>query len=433
MSAERFGQLLRQYRVAAGFSQEHVAEEARLSVVSISALERGLRQAPYRHTVQRIVKALALDEAQATELEAAADAARRRPRAGSGAPKASGNLPAGTFPLVGRAADVTNVARLMEPNHLVTITGTGGVGKTRVAMDVAAELQHVLGPPAFVDLGTNESVSIVPAAIASAIASAIAERVVAEHYDAQALARWLGNRRLLIVLDTCEHALDDVASIAAAILRSCPRITLLATSRERIGVSGEVVYRLSPLSVPAVPVADLMDAHSYSALDLFIRRAASGALAASFTNAGAETIASICRELDGIPLLIELAAAKVGALGLQTLAVRLREGLEPITVNRGAPPRHQTPFASIAWSYQLLTSLEQEVLTQLSVFPGIFTLEDVEAACTAHGLDNTSISDVLSSLVGKNLIEVEAAGAATRHRMLKTIRRFASIQHTKPT
>jgi predicted ATPase/transcriptional regulator with XRE-family HTH domain len=422
---ERFGQLLRQYRVAAGFSQEHVAEEARLSVASISALERGLRQAPYRHTVQRIVKALGLDAARANELEVAADIARRRRPLRPDTPNESGNLPAPTFPLVGRVADVANIARLVEPNRLVTINGTGGVGKTRVAIEVAADVGRALGPPVFVDLAAAVSGST----ICNAIASAIEDPSTIEHLDAQALARRLGARRLLIVLDTCEHVLADVAKTVVAILRRCPRVAMLATSRERLGVSGEAVYRLAPLTVPAGRVADLREAHRYASLDLFIRRAMSAEHGVCFTDENAEAVAAICRVLDGIPLLIERAAARVGALGVQALAARLQEGLEPGNVSRDVPPRHQTSLSSIDWSYRLLTKDEKEIFTHLAVFPGAFTLAEVETVCAADGRDETAISDVLAALVEKNLVEVEATGTATYHRMLNMVRRFASSRH----
>jgi len=422
VNAERFGQLLRRYRIAAGFSQERVAEDARLSVVSISALERGLRRAPYRHTVERIVAALGLNEEQAKELEAAAAAARGGGlSARSGVPKAREiGLPK-TTSFVGRAMDLAHIARLVTSARLVTIAGAGGVGKTRLAFEAAAEVRDAAGPPLFVDLETAASGPMVCAAIASAVANALVEPL-----EPEALARLFGAKRLMLVLDTCEHVLPEVAQAVVAILRSCPGVSVLATSRQRVGVSGEVVYKLRPLPIPPEAVTSLREAQTYASVDLFIRRAMASEHPISFTNGNAEAVAGICRVLDGIPLLIEVAAARAGTLGLGPLAGRLREGLEPVNVNRDAPPRHRTSLASLTWSYRLLTSGERRVFELLSAFPGTFTLHEAEGVCAAAGLDESSVSEALSSLVEKNLVEVGATGGSTYHSMLNTVRRFAS-------
>jgi predicted ATPase len=203
-------------------------------------------------------------------------------------------------------------------------------------------------------------------------------------------------------------------------------VSVLVTSRQRVGVSGEVVYKLRPLAIPVKAVASLTEAQTYASVDLFIRQAMASEHPVSFTNGNAVAVADICRVLDGLPLSIELAAARAGTLGLGPLAGRLREGLEPVNVNRDAPPRHRTSLASLNWSYRLLTSGEQRVFEQLSVFPGTFTLEEAEGECAGAGIDESSVSEALSSLVEKNLVEVDASGASTYHAMLNTVRRFAS-------
>ncbi len=416
--------MLRAYRVAAGLSQERVAEEARLSVETIGALERGLRQAPYRHTVRRIIAALRLSKTQASALEAAAETARRR------TPKSNEDGAAGIDPLVGRTIDVENIARLLAANRLVTITGTAGVGKTRVADRVAPDVRGAFGPATFVDLA-NASTAFM---VCDAIASALGNLSVVDHHDPETMARALAERSVLIVLDTCEHLIPDIATVVLALLRICPRVRMLVTSRQRLAISGEAVYRLPPLALPAAAVADIEEAQRYAAIELFVRRAVSAERTLSFTAGSAETLAAICRALDGIPLSIELAAARAGTLGLQTLAARLREGFELTNINRDVPPRHRSSQASIEWSYRLLTRNEQKAFTQLAVFAEPFTLDECERMCISGGLDEIGIPDILSGLVEKGLIEVDTTGTALQYRMFNTMRRFAArLSHSPPT
>jgi non-specific serine/threonine protein kinase len=235
----------------------------------------------------------------------------------------------------------------------------------------------------------------------------------------------------LIVLDTCEHLLPDIVAVVVALLRACPRVRVLATSRQRLAIGGETLYRLPPLALPETAVADIEEAQRYAAVELFVRRAVSAERTLSFTAGSAETLAAICRTLDGIPLSIELAAARAGTLGLQMLAARLRDGFELTNINRDVPPRHRSSQASIEWSYRLLTNDEQTAFTQLAVFSEPFTLDECERICVSGGLDEIGIPDILSGLVEKSFIEVDTTGAALQYRMLNTMRGFAARLGTR--
>ncbi len=420
-----FGQLLRAYRRAAGFSQEHLAALARVSVESVGALERGVRRAPYRATIDQLAAALNLSTDEHAALIESADRGRLRGSAKIALKARVDNLPAGLSSFVGRGDDIDRITSLLQKHRLVTVTGSGGVGKTRVAIETARLLpdDHV-GETWFVDLSPINDGLLIPATIASAKASTPSAGID----DITSLAETLGERRALLILDNCEHLIDDVARAAYEILQCCPNVTLLATSRERLSVSGEGLYRLPSLSLPSPHVTTLAEAREYSAIRLFLERAEALDAGMHFTDATTAATIDICRRLEGIPLAIELAVACLPSLGLRVLRDRLAESLLAAAPRRGMPQRQQTILATIAWSYELLSDSERQLFRELAIFAGGFTLEAAEAVCSSPNLEETAQVRRLSALVDKSLVTVAHSDRITRYTLLETVRFFGLEQ-----
>jgi predicted ATPase/transcriptional regulator with XRE-family HTH domain len=404
-----FAHMLRRLRRDAGLSQEALAEHAGLSKDAISALERGTRRAPYRETVAHLADALELDSTMRLELEAAASRGRDRKPFGAWSPR----LPAFGTPLTGRDNEVSHLIAMLENNRLVTVTGTGGIGKTRVAVSAAERIAVVCDSwVAFVDLAAVRAGGDVPSKIASALGVPIAGSGGA----IDELAASLKSHSGLVILDNCEHVIDEAAAAAAAILRTCRNLALLATSRERLAIDGEAVYRLGALTPAA-------------AVDLFESRAiGSGAQRASGSEQR-EITEEICRHLDGIPLAIELAAARVPVLGLGELRARLR-GQRVVLVGgrRDAPARHQTMDDTVAWSYALLESCERALFRRLSLFAGGWSYDAIEPVTVGPLLDASLVEPAFSSLLEKSLVNADLDIAPVRFRLLEPVRRFARLQ-----
>jgi predicted ATPase len=398
-----------------------------MSASAIGALERGARRAPYRETVSLLAEGLGLSASEHAELEAAAASARGR--SGSAAPaRAQGNnLPERLTSFVGREAEVGLIKELLSTHRLVTITGSGGVGKTSIALEVGRErLSERPEDVWFVDLSPIRDENLVAGAIASILGVNLDGLA-----DAQSLAVSLRSQVLLLVLDNCEHVIDHAAGVAGAILRTCPGIMVLATSRERLAIAGEHVYRLPSLAIPVKAPATLAEARSYPALQLLFDRSTSlgsdvVASVESFTS-----VVEICRRLEGIPLAIELAATRVATLGFHALNQRLKAHLEFASGGRDQPHRQRTMAATIEWSYELLTDLERILFRRVAIFSGGATLEAVEYACAGDDLAVDVIADVLSSLVEKSLLNVAPARNRNRYTMLDSVRAFATTELVK--
>lgn len=422
-SPDRFGALLRRHRIAAGLSQEDLARKARVSAESIGALERGARLAPYRATVEQLASALKLSDDEGEAFEAAAARARVR-SARAASPKNAEphhKLPLEITSFVGRDDDVAEVLALLAKSRLVTITGSGGVGKTRVALEAARRrLTERTGEVWFADLASLRDGSLIAGNIAFAL------RLPAAGFESVgALAGALARRRGLLILDNCEHLVAAAASVAHELLQHCPDVVVLATSRERLNVSGEAVFRLPSLSLPARAPLGIRQARSYASVELFVERAeAAGAPSALFSDDNAAAVADVCRRLDGIPLALELAAASVPALGIADLRARLVQSLSTFGPRRDMPQRQQTMLATIAWSYDLLSDAEAQLLQRLSVFAGGFTLDAAEAVCAAPPLDPASVPSALSSLVDKSLVAAVHEDERTRYALLESVREF---------
>ncbi len=400
-----FGELLREYRIRAGLSQSDLAEKARISPAAVSALERGIRQAPYQSTLSLLAKALNLDPEESSALKDARKTGRGKPAGGA----ASHNLHAERTSFVGRDADIADILKLVDRSRLVTITGSGGVGKTRVAIEAATQLLGRSWEEAwFTDLASLTDGEF----IVSKIAYTIQPPLTGSAGSIDTLSRALANRRMFLILDNCEHVIANAAQAADAILSRCPHITILATSRERLNVAGEFVYRLPSLA-------------ESSAIDLFTQRAQALSSHLTFDSRNLPAVVDIVRRLDGIPLAIELTAAHVPLLGIETLRDRLHQEFDVPSGRRDLPARQQTVNAAIRWSFELLTAQEQSLLCDVSVFAGGFTLAAAEAVCAGDDLSGSLVVQCLSALVDKSLVNVESLDGRVRYSLLESVRTFA--------
>jgi predicted ATPase len=317
--------------------------------------------------------------------------------------------------------DIFNVLVAQVPQRrFITLVGPGGIGKTTLALAVAERLSASYDDGIrFVDLAPLTDPRLVPTALAFVVGSAI-------HSDnpIPGLIAFMRDKRMLLVLDNCEHVVDAAAALAEEVVKGAPGIHILATSREPLRVQGERVQRLEPLGVPAVSAGlAAVEALSYPAVQLFVERAAETLDGFELTDADAPIVADICRRLDGIALAIELAAGRVDAFGVRGLAARLDDRFRLLTRGwRTALPRHQTLSATLDWSYEFLPEPERAVLRRLAVFAGVFTLEAAGAIGASPDIDPADVADHVANLVTKSLIAAEVGGAVAYYRLLDTTR-----------
>ena len=335
----------------------------------------------------------------------------------------SNNLPAQLTSFVGREEDLAEISSLLHEHRLVTLTGAGGVGKTRCAIQIGAELLDGSGDGVW--LAELAPISD-PALVATVIAQALNVQAPPNRPILDTLLAYLKRKRLLLILDNCEHVIDEARTVVGAILHACPDVRILATSREGLNISGETTYRMPSLAVPSSDRFSSDEAPRFGAVQLFIDRALSSDKRFALTAENAPHVAEICRRLDGIPLAIELAAARVKVLSPQQLAQKLDERFRVLTGgDRSALPRHQTMRALIDWSYDLLSSEERALFRKLAIFAGGFTLESASEVCSDEAIDEIATLDVLSSLVDKSLVQTEPVGSGTRYRLLESTRQYA--------
>jgi predicted ATPase/class 3 adenylate cyclase len=332
------------------------------------------------------------------------------------------NLPIARTAFVGRERDKNEVKKLLDSDVLVTVVGSGGAGKTRLCTEVAGELASGLADGAWlVELAGLTD----PALVASAVAQGLAVRVDSDLQPLDVLSDSLASKEILVVLDNCEHLLDACAELADRLLRSCPRVKILASSRERIGIPAEVVWRIPSMGVPEIGVVSSSDLAAYDAVRLFVERAMHSFPDFSLDDESAASVGEICRRLDGIPLAIELAAARVGSLRPQEIAQLLDDRFQLLSEgNRAALARHRTLRAALDWSIDLLGAPERELFARLGVFAGSWTMDAAVAICGQSGAGG-SVTYLLGRLDECSLIQRATEGSGSRYDMLESVRELA--------
>jgi len=414
---ERAGTVVTKAELIAHVWPDTVVEEISLRV-SIAALRRALGDelADHRYITNVVgrgysfVASVTRDTIRSVQVESAC--------------KTPGKfeLPVQWTRMVGREADVNVLTELLLSRRLVTIVGTGGVGKSTIALEVGCQLVAKYTDGAcFVELGAISDSARVPHSLATAIGL-----TVSVTHPVRDLVGFLRDKHMLIVLDNCEHVIAAAAALIEAILKGTHQVQVLATSRERLSIEGEWHYRLSPLKAPTEGSGmTALLARDFAAIQLFMERAVSNTPSFALSDANARVVAHICQRLDGIPLALELAAARVNLLGIRELAARLDDQFVLASERRNAIPRHQTLQGALDWSYGLLDPAEQLILRRLSVFKGPFTLDSAVDLAARQNLDAEAVVDGVMALADKSLITIDTGEHAVRYHLLHTTRAYA--------
>ena len=342
---------------------------------------------------------------------------------GEAAEPVPGNLPAAAGGLIGRATAVQHLRDLISAYRIVTLTGAGGIGKTSLALTVARAALHEYGDGVWlVELASLSDPALVVPMVAQVLRLGLSEVAV----TADAVARAVRGKHLLLVLDNCEHVINAAADLAEALVRQCPRVTVLATTREVLRIQGELVYRVPPLEVPADDQAGAAEILGHSAAELFVARTRESSLDFVPDARSLKAIAAVCRHLDGIPLALEFAAARAATLGVEQVLSRLDDRFALLTSGRRtALPKHRTLQATLNWSHELLSVPERLLLRRLAIFEGAFSLEAATAVIASHELLSPVITDVIANLVSKSLLTLVAEDTPARFRLLETTRVYA--------
>ena len=419
-------------------SEDPTLEEAHASLMRLHALsgrpEHALAQ--YERLRDALQKGMGTQPTEATRRLRDEIAAGRLPTAQPAggireepADATKHNLPAPRTSFVGRDREMVEIKRALTMTRLLTLTGTGGSGKTRLAIEVTRDLVGTYPDGVWlVELAPLSESGLVAQEVANVLG--VQERPGEPLVDT--LVEALAGKEMLLVLDNCEHLVEAAARLVDTLLASCPHLKVLATSREPLGVSGEVNWAVPPLSLPEAtngePTVEAM--MSYEAVRLFVERARLRLLDFEVTRENAGAVARVCLKLDGIPLAIELATARMGALAVEQVAQRLEISLDVLKgPSRTAAPRQRTLRATLDWSYALLAGNERRLFGRLSVFSGGWTLEAAEAVCSGGGIEEEDVLDLMGGLVDKSLVVAEAhAGGSVRYRMLEPIRQYALEQ-----
>jgi non-specific serine/threonine protein kinase len=424
-TSRRFGDLLREYRRAAGLTQEELAERAGVSPRSISELERGGAHVPRRDTIGLLVRALGLDRPSREALEQLVEHRRKARRLGeprrdwtraatsvglAASATAQHNLPRSLTSFVGRDRELSELGALLESAPLLTLVGAGGVGKTRLAHELARTRSASYADGTWV-------VEVSELADAALLPGAVAEAVGLHDLHTRnltgMLATYLERKQMLLVLDNCEPLIDACAELVVHLLRACRGLQVLATSREPLSIPGEITSVVLPLELP-------------TAARLFVERAAAANHDLALTDQSEAAVERICVAVDGIPLALELAAARVRMLTIHQIAQRLdHDGALLAATSRAGPPQHRTIRATIDWSHDLLGDQEQKLLRRLSIFAGGWSLEMAEHVCSGAGISSADVLDLLAQLVEKSMVLVDRHDAVGRYRLLEPIRQYA--------
>jgi predicted ATPase len=408
--------------VEAGLSDDDLADRTGLSRRYICDLERGKGPSPHQTSVRRIAEALNLNQSERAILLASAHG----PKAVPSLRHLRSNLPRQLSSFIGRERELAELRALLARDALLTMTGPGGVGKSRLALKAVADAIDGFDDGAWVvELAPLVDQRFVPQVVAAALG--IEERP--NEPVVETLTRHLQSRCLLLLLDNCEHLIHASAQMVDQLLRGCPGLHIVCTSRESLGITGEVIWPVSPLGFPPPgPFSTPQELAKTEAVRLFVERARAAAPHFKLNGRNAAAVAEICRKLEGLPLAIELAAARVKLLSTEQIAARLDDPFDLLTGgSRTAPARHQTLRRAIDWSYELLSDAEQVLLQRLSVFAGGWTLEATEAVCAGGRIRREDVLELLGHLVDKSfVVPQEEHGEVARYRLLETLRQYLS-------
>src|SRR5262249_6647900 len=348
----------------------------------------------------------------------------RRARVFDGTSAAINNLPQQLTSLIGREADLAEIKARLSSHRLVTLTGSGGVGKTRLSIEAGRSLlDHYPDGVWLAELAPLKDAQLVTSILGDVLGLSLSASAGAP----DTLVSALRTKHLLLIIDNCEHVIGEAARVAEALMRGCPRLSILASSRERLAIAGESIIRVPSLPAPQ-PSEGLTaaDARDYGAVRLFVERANALGCGFALTDANAGTVASICRRLDGIPLAIELAVPRLKVLTVERLAGGLDERFRLFTGSRPALPRQQTLHALIDWSYGLLTDPERMLLARLSIFLGGATIASIIDVVAGDEIRAEQIGDLLLSLVEKSLVHADLGGSECRYGLLESTRYYAA-------
>src|SRR3989454_2415330 len=345
-----------------------------------------------------------------------------RPSAASPPSAPRSNLPEPVSELIGRDASLREVVELVTRQRLVTLTGAGGIGKTRLSLEVARQLL-----PTFPDgVGLAELGPLTdPQLIPITVGAALGLTPVSGTVSVESVAAALSGKHVLVLLDNCEHLIEAAARMAEALLRASHIVCVIATSREPLRAAAEYVYRVPPLDVPDENNLDADDVLRHGAVRLFVARAHAAEPRYVPDRRLASTTAAICRRLDGIPLAIELAATRIAAFGVEGVAARLDDRFRLLTGGSRTLARQQTMRATLDWSYDLLPESERVVLRRLGVFVGPFTMDAASAVAAGVDIPASEVADSVANLVGKSLVSTDVGGAIVHYRLLETTRAYA--------
>lgn len=432
-----FGRWLREHRRALDLTQDELARRVGCAHITIRKLEAD-EMRPSKQLAQLLAEQLEIPDAERDEFvrfartespSAPLPPSTLRPAVAPWHAESSfvlGNLPVPLASFIGREREMAELKRLVRRARLVTLTGPGGVGKTRLALEVATDLSSTFADGVWwVDLAPLAE----PALVGQTLAAVLGIQVQVARPLLATLTDALRKKKTLLILDNCEHLIAASTYLAETLLVGCPPLQILATSREVLNIAGENVFQVPSLSTPKPhPVPSVESLQQYDAVHLFAERAVATVTDFLLDNDNALEVAQICQQLDGIPLAIELAAAQLRMLSLEQIAARLDNRFRLLTGGyRTALPRHQTLQAMIDWSYNLLSESEGMLLQRVSVFAGGWTLEAAEAICAGRGIESTEVLGLLTQLFNKSLVIVERAeNKAARYSMLETIRQYAS-------